>query len=189
MILNPDKIIEECLEMAFNLKTYKDIIDFAASSDFCATEEFRKTYNGFYRVRQRKPEWYELYYSLMEKQKSDNASFEALLWKMYEGNGSVEVSFISKLIATINPELPIWDQYVIRNLGYENEWRRLATAKAERKIKKAVEIYDSIIDWYADYVKSDEGLQCIAKFDDALPNYKELITNTKKIDYLLWIAR
>lgn len=125
----------------------------------------------------------------MEQQGKQNASFEDLLWKIFQVNHSVDVSFISKLMATVNPHLPIWDQYVIRNLGYEKLWQKSATASSEQRIDIAVKIYEAIMQWYESYVHSEEGMACIQTFDQALPKYANNLTAVKKIDYLLWSKR
>lgn len=189
MILNPETVIEDSLELAFNLKTYTYMIEEIQNSTFTASEKFKKAYNGFYKVRQKNQFWYDSYYALMEQQKTKNASFEDLLWEMFQINHSIEVSFVSKLMATINPDLPIWDQYVIRNLGYEKRWQRSASASTEQRINIAVEIYDAIKQWYENYIYSEEGKACIQAFDRALPKYADKLTPVKKIDYLLWSKR
>lgn len=51
--LNPDTVIEDSLETAFGLRTYIDILSVIQQDNFVATPEFRKTFNGFYRVRQK----------------------------------------------------------------------------------------------------------------------------------------
>ena len=189
MVLNPESVIEDSLEIAFNLRTYIYISEEVRKKNFVASEEFKKAYNGFYRVRQKKQAWYNRYYSLMEQQSVKNASFYNLLWEMFQVNHSVEVSFVSKLMATVNPNLPIWDQYVIRNLGYEKLWQQSATASTEQRIDIAVKIYDAIMQWYENYIHSEEGMACIQTFDLALPKYANQLTAVKKIDYLLWSKR
>ena len=51
--LNPDTVIAKCLETAFNLKQYIEIMDEAGRDGFTVTPEFRVKFNGFYRVRQK----------------------------------------------------------------------------------------------------------------------------------------
>lgn len=125
----------------------------------------------------------------MERQVNKNASFEDLLWEMLQVNHSIEVSFVSKLMATVDPNLPIWDQYVIRNLGYEKVWKRSTMAPKEQRIKIAVEIYEAIKQWYKNYIHTEKGVSCIQAFDRALPKYADKLTDVKKLDYLLWSKR
>ncbi len=188
-LLNPNTIISECLETAFDLKTYIRIMRIVGNVNFRATEEFRKMYKGFYKVRQQSPQWYDKYFSLMEQQVTENRSFEDLLRIMYQVGGRIEVSFVSKLMATVNAQLPIWDKYVLINLGKAAEWERLRSADTENRIKEASKIYTYIKCWYKSFLENDDGKLCIDKFDEALPTYKNKLTDIKKIDYLLWSKR
>ena len=65
-VLNPETVIEDSLETAFNLKAYLRIISEIQRDDFIATPDFRKMFNGFYRVRQKTAAWYDTYYKLLE---------------------------------------------------------------------------------------------------------------------------
>lgn len=187
-ILDSNNVISDALENAFGIAGYLDIIDTVKSSDFSATPEFIKKFNAFYKVRQKSKDWYDYYYSLMEQQRQRQRTFEEVLRELYK-KGSLEVSFASKLISAVNPALPIWDQYVVRNLGYEKEWERYRYKSPEERIMKAVEVYEGICGWYADFLSSGTGKNCIAEFNKALPKYKDKLTNVKKIDFLLWSKR
>lgn len=186
MILDHKTVLAEALDNAFHLQEYCSLIERINTDDFKATPEFRKSFNAFFTVRQRKPSWYDCYYSLMEQQKTTPKSFEELLRILYAENHTIEVSFVSKMMAAVNPELPIWDRYVIQNLGFLNEWERFRQKTAEERIRKAVEIYDAIIHWYQEFLASENGKLCVRCFDEAVPEYKNRISDVKKIDYWLW---
>lgn len=183
--MNPETVIGDCLETAFSLKAYIQIMDAVGSADFCADSDFRKQFNGFYVIRQKKAAWYDKYYSLFVRQRENPLSFEELLRAMDEF-GSLEVSFVSKMIATVNPNKPIWDQYVI---GLEDTWEKARTHSKEARIALAVTIYEAIEEWYRQFLETENGKTCIQRFDEALPKYKEIITDVKKMDYLLWSKR
>lgn len=187
--LNPEVVISESLEAAFGLKTYIEIMDYAGHDGFTATGEFRTKFNGYYKVRQKRKQWYVTYYELMEEQRTHQRSFEDLLLIMYSVNRSIEVSFINKLMATIDPNLPIWDKYVIRNLGFERKWERLRSAEPKVRITEAGAIYQSITTQYEEFFSTQDGIACINKFDELLPNYTDKLTAVKKLDYLLWSKR
>ncbi len=189
MNINPNNVIGDCLENAFGLKTYMRIMQNASADDFSATPEFRKLFNGFYKVQRKTQKWYDRYYELMEEQRIKSRSFSEILVELNSINPSVEASFASKLIATINPDFPIWDQYVLRNLGFEREWEKYRSCSADARIEKAVEIYEIIQSLYSEFELSAEGKACIAAIDSALPMYAEKLSNTKKIDFILWSKR
>lgn len=187
--ISPDTFVGESLETAFGLKAYSTIMQFTKNRPFVATPEFRKTFNGYYKLRQRSAKWYDKYYSLFESQFCADCSFEDLLREMHTVNSSLEVSFISKLIATVNPQMPIWDQYVVRNIGLESEWLCSSRLPKEKRIQKAVEIYNKIVKWYSDFLNDETGKACIKLFDQLLPQYKDKLSDTKKIDCILWSKR
>ncbi len=187
--IDPETIIGDCLETAFDLKTYTKILTYVKEDTFHATDEFRKLYNGFYRVRQKSPDWYDLYYRLMEEQRSKQRNIKEVLMELRKVKASIEVSFASKLIATINPDMPIWDQYVLRNLGFEKEWNKYQNASYMDRIAKAGDLYAAIKGSYLDFQNSSKGRECILKFNETLPKYAQIITDTKKIDYILWSKR
>ena len=189
MILNPDNVIEDSLATGFVLPTYLQIMEAASRKNFHATSEFRKKYNGFYKVRSKQSEWYDRYYDLMERQRESSLSFEELLRRMYEVNASVEVSFVSKLIATIDPSRPIWDQYVLKNLGLWSTWDKSRIFPYEKRIELADKTYRIICEWYREFMCSEDGKACIERFDAALPHYRDKVSDVKKIDFFLWAKR
>lgn len=185
-VLNPATVIEDSLENAFNFKDYLKIVSSVRQDGFSATPEFRKTFNRFFRVRQKPAVWYDKYYALMEEQKSANRGFRDLLICLEPVCGTIEVSFVSKMMAAVDPALPIWDKNVLQNLGLLKRWNQQAGKAKARRIDEAERIYEEIKDWYEAFILSDDGKACIAAFDSVMPHYKEKLTAVKKIDYLLW---
>ena len=185
-ILNPDNVIDDSLLAAFGLPTYLQIMMEASQEDFSASDRFRKMYNGYYRVRQKSPDWYNRYYGLMVAQRKDRLPFEELLQQMYEVKHSVEASFVSKLIATVDPCQPIWDQYVLKNLGLWELWQDTASFPREKRIEVARQIYYTIQEWYREFLESSDGQDCIGRFDHCLPHYADSVSSVKKIDFFLW---
>ncbi len=87
------------------------------------------------------------------------------------------------MVATIDASKPVWDQYVLQNLGLE-----LSGKTKKEKLQNAVCLYDQIEKWYFDYLKTTEARENIAEFNRLLPDYT-WISDTKKIDCLLWSKR
>lgn len=186
--LDPNTALSDAIVTAFSIREYVEIINAVKNDDFNADPEFRKRFNGYYRVRQRKPVWYDRYYTLMVEQKECHRSFGEVLTEL-SAFGSVEVSFASKMIAAVEPDKPIWDQYVIRNLGFEHEWRSFSGKAIGERIEKAELIYSEMEQWYQVFLESSKGKRCIKKFDAVLPEYKDILSNTKKVDFLLVFKR
>ena len=187
LVLDPNTVIGDCLETALGLPTYVELINSVKDGSAFVDEtaaRFQKTYNAFYRVRQRSPEWYKAYYRLMREQVTVERTFEAVLRELLPF-GMLEVSFASKLLATVAPNRPIWDQYVIKALGMDKKWAGYSGRPREERLKKAVELYDGIEQWYAAFLNCPTGKACIARFDEILPNYATRVSDVKKVDYML----
>lgn len=87
------------------------------------------------------------------------------------------------MLATIIPEKPIWDRYVVQNLNMQ-----LTGTTKEEKMKNAIMLYADIEKWYADFLETEKGKEGISEFDQVLPDYKG-ISKIKKIDSILWSIR
>ena len=134
--LNANCLMEDLLARSMGLNTYAEIMDAAQNKDVSSDTAFQHAFNGFYRVR-RNAEWREYYYKLFERAKNDHYSFADVISCLYVETGNVEASFSSKMIATIDSGKPIWDQYVLRNLGLEPRGKN-----SRERIENAIRIYD-----------------------------------------------
>lgn len=161
---------------AFIAKSFKD-------TNVETDKNFQKKFNGFYVVRQRNADWYKAYYSLMENGKKQIPTFEEALWVVYKTTGRVEASFVSKLLHTLNNDMPICDKFVLQNLGL-----KMPVCKGEKKIQKCIVLYQKIVNWYEKVLSTVEINQKIVEFDEVFPEYKWL-SQTKKLDFLLWQMR
>jgi len=170
----------------WELEKYKNIMNSVNKIDVSKDAEFKRLFNGFYKVRHPKKEWYDKYYQLMQEQKDKKRSYKEVLEKLLEEpGGRIEVSFASKLMATIDSKKPIWDQYVLENLGLKKEWDN--TPK-DKKIEKAVEIYNRIERYYNKFLNSKEGKNFIKKFNECFHDYTD-ISDMKKLDFIIWGIR
>jgi hypothetical protein len=172
-ILNTDKL-------TIGLGKYVEIMHEVKKINVSTNMNFQKKFNGFYRVRQRTPEFYECYYSFMENNKNNSVSFEETLLHIHEKLHRVEASFSSKLVATIDPDFPIWDTIILENLGFKRPY-------GKDRLNKTVELYNKIIEWYKIFLASGLGINIIGLFEKKYPDV--LISNTKKIDLILWQNR
>ena len=144
--------------------------------------EFQKKFNGFYRIRQRDSNWYHHYYQILEELKTKNKKFDELLQEFKNRCNRIEASFISKMYATKNPEYPIIDTWVLKNLRL-----KLPYIYDKNRISKIINLYEKIIEWYSNLLSMDEGKNYIQQFDAIWPNCP--ITDVKKIDFILWQMR
>lgn len=146
---------------------------------------FRTNVNGFYKIRQRKKEFYDSYFTFMEDNKNNkNLTFEETLRHFHSMFNRIEKSFSSKLIATINPELPVWDTVVMSNIESQLIQK---FSKNTDKIEMCIITYDAMKEWFVNTLNNSRGKNYIEKFDLKFPDCP--ITNIKKIDLILWQTR
>ncbi|MBQ8875992.1 MAG: hypothetical protein IJY63_00405, partial [Clostridia bacterium] len=126
---------------------------------------------------------YKQMYAMMEKYKRSAITFEELLKEFYFKTNRVEASFISKLLHTIDNNMPIWDKFVLQNLC-----KKMQMCHGEEKLNAAINIYEEIVAWYKAALKDERIKKKLADFDKALPQYS-WFSETKKLDFLLWQMR
>ena len=119
---------------------------------------------------------------MYEHKNEKKLNFCNLINKIYEVENKKEISFTSKLIATITPELPIWDSKVIKYITTHFKF-------IQRKIKNlddACYNYFELLEWYKIFMHSRNANRMLNEFNSKFPNAN--ITDLKKIDLMLWQA-
>lgn len=86
------------------------------------------------------------------------------------------------MVASIHPERPVWDTFVLENTGLKAPYYG-----AKDKMKKIVTTYESLVNWYEDFLTTEDARKMITLFDEYFPNTP--ITHLKKIDLILWQMR
>lgn len=165
------------------INQYLAIMEMFPVVDVSTNKAFQRLFNGFYRIRQRTERWYSEYYSYMESCKNNPVPFEAVLDRIYTTLGRYEPSFSSKLAATLDPREPVWDKYILRNIG-----QNAPSYTAFNKFEEAKTVFGNIRQWYAENIQSTEGKMMIEVFNDMVEAHSR-ITSVKKIDFILWKTR
>jgi len=179
----PQVVISNMLKKSFGIDRYTFIIKELSKRDISKDTNYQRFFNAFYVVR-RDHKWRKIYYDYFESQKNNkNLSFEMVIRYLYEKTGQVEASFSSKLLSTANPNMPIWDAYVLKNLGL-----KMKMGKPQDRIEQAIRLYREIHKTYMRLVKSQWGKSTIAKFNELLPDAL-WISDTKKVDFFIWQTR
>lgn len=182
MHINAKSVIETRIAESMGFNKYKRIMERVRKTDVSSDEDFQRTFNSYYRIR-RNEEWQTIYYDLFEKIKDSQPSFEQIIRTLYKNTGNIEASFSSKMLATINSDMPIWDRYVVQNLCLKVKGKT-----KEEQLRCTVDLYDQMVQWYRTFLNTPNGKECIEEFDCILPEYKWM-SSVKKIDFYLWSIR
>jgi len=168
-----------------SLYKYKEImVLFKCSENIEKDEPFQKKFKTFYRMynAHKDPEFYKKYFKLLKKANAEgNGDIHYILTQLKHVGNKNELSFASKLLATVNTKLPIWDSKVRERI---NEGGVIKLKNNYKSIEECVEAYNSLLAWYKNYMKSADAKKMIENFDSHLP--KQKITPIKKVDFIFW---
>lgn len=188
IIKNPAKVMMKSLEESCGLTAYAQTLTLR-DFDITTNKKYQKNFTAYYRVR-REASWLQAYYAFMEENKNnDNLDFETILRHLATiphstGKGvqtTIEASFASKMLATINTDYPIWDSQVVKAMGIKMN----PYLVGEEKIQAYIEAYAKLTAEIKAFIPTAEGQECIRIFDEEFPNYKH-VSPMKKMDYYLW---
>lgn len=173
----------------FGLEKYEYIMNAVRQGDVSQNRDFQRVFDGFYKVR-RNAAWRKVFFDLFEEVRKNApavagdpaASFDKVITALRQSTGNVEMSFSSKLLASVNKDLPIWDNRVARSLGLEE----IKGSSREKKLACAMRVYRGMLRSYNAFLESDEGRAFIAEFDRLIPEEYREISAVKKLDFYLW---
>lgn len=174
-------------ELKTGMLKYKAIMDMVQDADVSHDKEFQKKYNGFYRMRQRPKEYYEMYYIYMQRCKKDKElCIDDIATYIYNKTKRCELSFSSKLLATINPNMPVWDTIVAQN-HFGISYTVYTPKKYASRLEMIIDKYHEYTNAYLEYMNGEEAKMIVRLFDKVYPNMN--ITDVKKVDLVLWKDR
>lgn len=175
--VNLDEAIAKLKKREKDIRSYFEIMQMAEHPD---DPDFQKKYDAFYRVR-RNEAWRMEYFKLMaDFRKRSNPTFGEILLRLQQKTGQIEASFSSKMLATLDADMPIWDSNVLKVLNL-----KLTGNTTELKMSNAVVLYDRICRWYKSFLQTENAKKMIERFDNEFPEFREM-SPTKKIDFILW---
>ena len=156
------------------------------NKDISKDEEFRKKFTGFYVMGRKIEKYYDFYYSLLNSKIRSGSTFSEILNQLYTVQNNFESSFSSKLLHSINPNLPIWDSIVMNNLDLVI--KKYSKEPVEKK-KQIIKQYEELSKFYDQFIISQEGRELIILFDEKIQVIDYNITPVKKIDFIIWQTR
>ena len=165
------------------IEKYQYLRQLLFTTDVSINQDFQRTFNGFFRMGRRTEAYYKDYYQYLQQNKNVGISFSEALTYMYQKHGRLEMSFISKMVAIVNPSFPIWDSIVTKgHFGITAPY-----ANAENRLQKGIEKYEQYCRCYDMYMQSALAKEKIAEFEKLFP--KADLSDVKKLDFMLWQDR
>jgi len=167
------------------LEKYQLIMnEYKKSIEISSSDDFQKSYRNFYGMNRAgmSSACNKTYFRLLDKAaNSEEIDFKYVLQRLYAESGKKHFSFTTKLLATANPNLPVWDKKVRK---YLNSQFSLKFKDSFEDIESCEQEYHRYCAWFKNFLKSDDATKLINEFDKKIPNVK--ITKMKKIDLMFW---
>lgn len=175
-----EKALDNLEKRAQDIQHYMNIMSKVKTVNVADDQDFQREFDFFYKVR-RNAEWRKVFFEIFERKKKKNCSYKEIITELYEGTGQVEASFASKMLASIDENMPIWDSKVLDRIRIKSSNKR-----GQQKLEETIELYDVIVQWYSDLKANKASYnEYITSFDSRFPDYSS-ISDTKKIDFILW---
>jgi len=166
-------------KFARDVKRYLHLIDNLYKIDTTKDLIFQRIYNGFFQLR-RNEAYRVKHFEFLERNKHNvNISFQTILQFLSSIQNSIEASFATKMLSTINPNMPVWDRKVLIKLSLKKP-----NANSPTRLQETLQTYDNICKWYKEFFNLKTCNQWLNLFDKYHPNTK--INPVKKVDFILW---
>lgn len=175
---------KNAIKKALSLDKYisiREIVDKNDIEEISNIDGFQKTFNYFFKVR-KDDEWRKKFYNYFKDvvHNKDITFKEILLHISYEKN--IETSFSSKMLASINPEMPIWDKYVKKYFNIVVN-RNDLNYGIDYMVKK----YEELIEKVKEELAKPEIKEAIDEFKKEFGEYN--LTDVKILDFIIWSNR
>ena len=168
--------------------TYRTILKSVGEVDLRSgdAEVVRRRFNSFYGVR-RNAEWRATFYASFEAAKASQLPpaglFAKIVQAIHADTGRVEASFVSKLVATVNPQAPIIDSVV-------RKW--FSTVVEPPEFSGDVEVVVGYYRWLEGVMTEAAATGAGKLWSDEFeaqfptPTGERPITPVKRLDFLIW---
>ena len=177
-----------------DLDTYNSIQEDFQKGNVNSNSSFQTRFSSFYRLNGAAltPEFKSTYYSIMEKNRN-NTDFEDFQikeiilelfnYENYQGDKCIQFSFTTKLIHTINNDLPIYDSMIKKVFGFKGPHYYNNT---NEKIGIYMNQYNSIKETYRQIIKNDMLSSVVTLFNSKFTGYS--LGDIKTLDFIFWTA-
>jgi hypothetical protein len=177
-----DSIFGRLSARVLDLEDYLYLQCNLSALDVSKDATFQRTFNRFYKMRSKPAGWYELFFSLLERDKHRaDLKFEEVICKIFSRWNEVHPSFASKMVATINPENPIYDKEICKHLGIKQG----TIADPEARLATAISNFSALRTFHSAAIKTRGASDLIEAFDRQFERFGGF-TSVKKIDLMMW---
>ena len=171
---------EALLTVRRRVEQYAWLMNALHTRDISEDRHFRRAWLNHFKLRDKDREFCRFCFRWLEEHKEGRVSFEQALLDLYRRFGVLDPASASKLAATIDPSLPVWDTQILGSLGI----RPLALERSGRRVERTIEAYDKLMAWYVRYLAGKDGRMAVQVFDEVYPGTG--FDPMKKADFTIW---
>jgi len=171
---------EALLTVHRRVEQYAWLLHALETRELSEDRHFRRAWLNHFKLRDKDREFCRYCFRWLEEHKGRRVSFEQALLDLYHRFGILDPASASKLAATIDPSLPVWDTQILGSLGI----RPWALEKSGRRVEKTLEAYEKLELWYSRYLASRDGRMAVQVFDEIYPGTG--FSPMKKADFTIW---
>ena len=187
------KTILEKPDLQVGLEKYRKLIHLLNVNkiDVSKDMDFQKLYKNFYAVAHRPVNFVPAYFNVFNKALNNpNIDKKDIFNRVCAIAGMCEISYVSKILHNLDQNIPIFDS-VVGNEHFGFDFNKIRNTKAsfEENRDKAWDFYLKYKKHFESYMKSDEAQAMVRLFDNTFPQYKNEISDVKKVDFVLWQDR
>lgn len=160
-------------------------------SDVTDNYVFQFLYRSFYRMDNAglTPEFKTEYFSIMENNRNTFTFDErTILKQLYslpnrKGQNTIQLSFVTKMLNTINDRYPIYDNEVMKIVGFK---RPSYTMAMQNRIEEYLNQINYINVVYTTILNAPHDFSALVRFDQRFQNVQ--MGQIKKLDFIMWSA-
>lgn len=171
---------EALLTVRRRVEQYAWLLRALDSRDISEDRHFRRAWLNQFKLRDKDREFCRFCTRWLEEHKGGRVSFEQALLALYRAFGVLDPASASKLAATIDPDLPVWDTQILGSLGI----RPWALERSGRRVEQTLEAYEKLTLWYERYLNGRDGRMAVQVFDEVYPDTG--FAPMRKADFTIW---
>src|SRR5262245_57833385 len=141
--------------------------------------EYQRKFKGYYKVRQKSQQFYRKFFAILRAgaAKEHRLTLEQLLFEFYRITGTWQLSFCSKLLATLDDRVVIYDRNLAQYFG----------VKRGSGCDGALNSYRELCFRLAAFIKQPGWSKIRSEFDAKFPASVHL-SDTRKADLVIWAS-
>lgn len=170
-------------EIADGLLVYRWLQARVRLRRFSKDPVFRSVFSDFYRLNMRPAAVQRAVLAeLHGSSRRGRVSYASTLSRLYNVCGSVEASFASKIVASLDPDGPVIDRWVLRNTAIE-----LPRSVSPNRLRETALAYERLDRLCGEFLRSPVGRYLVRRF--TARHRAPGITEMKMLDFVLWQTR